>query len=135
MHSGCFLYDDGGHPYVRWTSAYAPYAHIRSSTSYIPIYGRHADEDLTMSWSDAGLFRDRGTLVQRVVVVEGHIGIDDLSKLCRDARIQLVVLDAVWVGKHTRATEGFGGGSAAHLSRVMVVPSSLSQSSSMPFSV
>ena len=41
---GAFLYDDGGHPYVRWTSAYAPYAHIRSSTT-VAIYGRHADED------------------------------------------------------------------------------------------
>ena len=42
------------------------------------------------------LFRDGGSLVQRVLVVEGRIALDDLCKLCLDVRIQLVVLDAVW---------------------------------------
>ena len=96
--------------------------------------GRHP----STTCSEIDLFRDRVALLHRVVVVEGHIAIDNLSELCLDVRIQLVVLDAVWGGKFPEAQKSDSTrarGSAAHLSRAMVVPSSLSQSSSMPSSV
>ena len=89
-----------------------------------------------MAASAAGMPR-RPCSPQRSLVVEGHIATDNLSELCLDVRIQLVVLDAVWGGKFPEAQKGDirARGSAAHLSRAMVVPSSLSQSSSMPSSV